>query len=89
MYRQGWGVEGAGWRWRRPLFAWEEDLVVECCATLENNFLQVNITDSWKWQLDPYQGYSVKEAYHLLSKENQVRELEQHEVIWNSFIPLK
>jgi hypothetical protein len=25
LRRQGWGVEGNGWRWRRRLLAWEEE----------------------------------------------------------------
>jgi len=29
MHSLGWGVEGAAWRWRRRLFAWEDELVGE------------------------------------------------------------
>ncbi|GAU13117.1 hypothetical protein TSUD_174170 [Trifolium subterraneum] len=32
---------------------------------------RVNTIDSWKWQLDPHDGNSIKEVYHLLSKEDQ------------------
>jgi predicted GNAT family N-acyltransferase len=34
-----------------------------------------------KWQRDPFEEYSVKEVYHLLSKEKQVGVLEQKEAI--------
>jgi hypothetical protein len=46
------------------LFNWEEELVVvECYTVLENYFLHVNNINFF--------GYSVKEVYHLLSKEDQ------------------
>jgi hypothetical protein len=47
MYRRGWGVEEAGWRWHQRLFVWEEELHNECCATLNFIFLQDVIPDRW------------------------------------------
>jgi hypothetical protein len=72
------------WRWRKRLFAWKEEHVVECCAILKNYFLQVNINDSWKWLLDPFEGYSIKCVYHFLTKEDQ----EVLPVIWTNLLPL-
>jgi hypothetical protein len=31
---------------------WEEELVMECGAVLEN-MLYVNVPNQWMWQLDP------------------------------------
>jgi hypothetical protein len=31
-WRSKWGVRGSGWSWRRSLFAWEEELSLECCT---------------------------------------------------------
>jgi hypothetical protein len=44
MFRHGWGIAGVGGlRWRRWLFAWEEELVVECSFVFMNYFLQENV----------------------------------------------
>jgi len=34
MFQLGWGVDGEAWRWRRRLFAWEEELVGELTLLL-------------------------------------------------------
>jgi hypothetical protein len=36
-------VGGGGWRWRRYLLLWEEELVMECGVMLEN-MLYVNVS---------------------------------------------
>jgi len=43
MYSLGWGEEGEAWKWRRRLFAWEEEKVRECCDILTNIVLQLII----------------------------------------------
>lgn len=35
------------WKWRRQLFAWEEELVGERSGLLSNVVLQVDIVDKW------------------------------------------
>jgi len=45
MYSLGWGEEGEAWKWRRRLFAWEEEKVQECCDILTNIVLQPNHSD--------------------------------------------
>jgi hypothetical protein len=42
---RGWGVGGWGWNWRRALLVWEEKLVVECSALLQNIVLQNNMLE--------------------------------------------
>jgi hypothetical protein len=39
---------------------------LECCAILENLFLQVDALDKWMWLFDPTNSYSLRAAYHLL-----------------------
>ncbi|GAU28790.1 hypothetical protein TSUD_357760 [Trifolium subterraneum] len=67
MFEAGWGVGGEAWKWRRRLFAWEEDLVAGCIARLANVSLQVGVPDSWVWQLHNSGCYSVKTAYSYLT----------------------
>ena len=64
MRRLGWDGNGRAWVWRRRLFAWEEESVRECAALLSNIVVQDTVHDSWRWMLDPAQGYSVK-AYSV------------------------
>ncbi|GAU21951.1 hypothetical protein TSUD_110910 [Trifolium subterraneum] len=70
LYRRGWGVGGAGWSWRHQLFAWEEELLEECCALFHNIVLQNNASDRWLWRTANSESFSVKEAY--LSLTNKV-----------------
>ena len=63
MRRLGWDGNGRAWVWRRRLFAWEEDSVLLFYVT----FLQDTVHDSWRWMLDPAQGYSVKVAYRFIT----------------------
>ncbi|GAU13302.1 hypothetical protein TSUD_42560 [Trifolium subterraneum] len=70
MFAAGWGVGGEAWKWRRRLFAWEEELVTGCIARLSNVSLQAGVSDSWVWQLHNSGCYSVKSAYsHLTTTE--------------------
>lgn len=41
MRMEGWEVDGVGWRWRRRLFAWEEEQLVDCARLLDNIFCRV------------------------------------------------
>ena len=52
MCQLGWGEEGQTWRWRRGLFAWEEELVGEFKFLLQDVTLQVDKVDRWLWNLE-------------------------------------
>lgn len=58
---------GEGWRWRRRLWAWEENVLEECRAFPLDVSLFPNITNTWVWLIDPIGGYSVRGAYELLT----------------------
>ena len=47
MCQLGWEEEGEAWRWRRRLFAREEEVVVELTLLLHNVILQVDNDDRW------------------------------------------
>ncbi|MCH92926.1 H+-transporting two-sector ATPase alpha/beta subunit central [Trifolium medium] len=65
MCRLGRGFRGNGWRWRKRLFALEEELWGECCAALGNVLLHIDTSGEWEWLLDPNAGYSVSGAYQV------------------------
>ncbi|GAU23785.1 hypothetical protein TSUD_26930 [Trifolium subterraneum] len=41
----GWERNGEGWKWRRRLHAWEEELVRQCVGVLSNIVLQDGVSD--------------------------------------------
>jgi len=67
MFVLGWEEGGEAWKWMRRLWAWEEELLVECRLLLANVNLQVNVSDKWQWHPDIAGGYSVRSGYQLLS----------------------
>ena len=71
MVGLGWAAGGRPWVWRRRLLAWEEDNVRECILLLHDVVLQVNVSDKWRWLLDPVNGYSVREAYRYITTSGE------------------
>ena len=63
IFFRGWEDGGAGWRWRRRLWVWEEEMLGECIILLRNVCLQINVKDTWKWHMDTSAGYTVRSAY--------------------------
>lgn len=85
----GWGENGEAWKWRRRLFAWEEDKVGELCLLLENVNLQVNKEDIWKWNLEKSNIFSVRSTYNLQTTQNNVDVHVDVKRLWQKDIPLK
>jgi len=89
MHALGWGEDGGAWRWRRRLFAWEEDLTVEIRNLLSNITLQDSETDAWLWRPNTKVGYTVCAVYQMLMRQ----EIQVHDVAsdapWNKNVPLK
>ena len=65
MFSLGWGIEHDAWRWRRRLFAWEEELVGELRLLLHNVSLQVDWVDRRVWRLETSSVYTVRSAYNF------------------------
>jgi len=66
MFARGWGANGEAWKWRRRLFAWEEQLLGECIVRISNFPFQVDRVDNWIWKLHTSNCYTVSSAYHVL-----------------------
>jgi hypothetical protein len=45
----------------------EEKEVVGCSELVANVVLQVNVKDKWRWEPDPFEGYSLKAKCMLFS----------------------
>jgi hypothetical protein len=56
MWRKWGGKVGRLRRWRRWLFAWKEEHLVDCASILDNIFLKDNITDIYIWKYDHVEG---------------------------------
>ncbi|GAU19084.1 hypothetical protein TSUD_79060 [Trifolium subterraneum] len=89
MASLGWGAGGEAWVWRRPLRGWEEEMLGECQSLLLNISLQVHSPDSWLWQPDPDNGYSVRSAYYFLTSQDSVTLHAADGLIWHPQVPLK
>jgi hypothetical protein len=80
----GWEEGGAAWAWHKRLWAWEEELLVECRGLLFDFVLHPTVADWWVWRPDLDSGYTVRGAYGLLTfREVQVAEASLA-LIWHS-----
>ncbi|XP_024626758.1 uncharacterized protein [Medicago truncatula] len=73
----------------RRLWAWEEDLLGECRALLDNVVVQYNVYDRWQWDPDPHEGYTVRGAYQALTSMEVPTIEGGGELIWHKQVPLK
>jgi len=58
-------------RWRRGLFAWEEDQVSQLLETISNRRIESEIGDKWVWKDSETTMFPVKSAYGLLKGEGE------------------
>nr|ABD28595.2 H+-transporting two-sector ATPase, alpha/beta subunit, central region, putative [Medicago truncatula] len=82
-------LEGGAWRWRRKLFAWEEELVGELILQLQNVTLQVNKDDKWLWTLETSQKNSVCSVYNFLSAQPPIATRVPVSSLWQKDVSLK
>jgi hypothetical protein len=75
--------------WRRRLLAWEEESVRECSVLVHNVVLQDNVSDTWRWMLDPVHGYSVREAYRFITSSGVQVDRSLVDDVWHKLIPSK
>ncbi|GAU10944.1 hypothetical protein TSUD_112380 [Trifolium subterraneum] len=88
MCANGWALNGNGRKWRRRLFAWEEELVA-CVGVLANFVLQGDVSDRWVWKLHPSQSYSVRSAYSYLTLSDGSPVEDVASFLWVKSVPLK
>ncbi|XP_045791439.1 uncharacterized protein LOC123886145 [Trifolium pratense] len=89
MASLGWESGGGAWVWRRQLWAWEEELLGECQTLLLGVSLQAHLPDRWLWLFDPDHGYSVRDAYQLLTSQELVTLDACYDLVWHKQVPLK
>ncbi|GAU21589.1 hypothetical protein TSUD_131730 [Trifolium subterraneum] len=61
----------------------------ECQALLHNFVLQDQSLDVWHWRPDPIRGYSVREAYQILTSHQSMPLADVEDLIWHKQVPLK
>jgi hypothetical protein len=73
MSRLGWRVDGRGWKWRRRLFAREEEQVVQCDSLFDNIFfLHDNVLHKWIRKHDHDVDYCVNCIYSILNQNDEM-----------------
>jgi len=51
--------------------------------------LQDNVSDTWRWLLDPVHGYSVREAYRFITSNDVQVDRSLVDDVWHKLIPSK
>jgi len=89
LFQLGWGENGETWKWRRSLFAWEEEQVGELCLLLQNVTLQVDKEDIWIWNLEKSNAYTVRSAYNCQTAQLPAVVPVDMKMLWQKNVPLK
>ncbi|KAK2382490.1 hypothetical protein QL285_070021 [Trifolium repens] len=89
MFSSGWGQMERLGVWRRQLWAWEEEMLRECQILLLTVTVHVVLPDRWQWRLDPVSGYSVCDAYQILTSQDTVTIGAADYLLWHKQVPLK
>jgi hypothetical protein len=61
----------------------------ECHILILTLTLQVAFPDTWQWRPDPAVGYSVRNAYQLLTSPDYTTLREAKDLLWHRQVPLK
>ena len=89
MFELGWEEGGEAWRWRRRLWAWEEDMLAECRQLLDGVYVQASTFDRWQWDPDIHEGYTVRGAYQILTESVSATVDATRDLVWHKQVPLK
>ena len=89
MCQIGWGAVGEAWRWRRRLFAWEEEALEELILLLFNVNLQVEKNDRWLWILESSNIFTVRSAYNFITFQPPLASRVDASHLWHKDVPLK
>ncbi|KAK2443406.1 hypothetical protein QL285_014515 [Trifolium repens] len=60
----------------------------ECHTLLLHVSVQVDSPDMWRWQPNPVHGYSVRDAYMLLTSQALVTLETAEDLLWHKHVPL-
>jgi hypothetical protein len=61
----------------------------ECQTLLFPVTVQVEVRDRWQWRPDPVTGYSVRDAYQILTSQDAVTLGAAEDLLWHKQVPLK
>lgn len=75
--------------WRRSLFVWEEQLVSNLVAILEENRPCTNLEDTWNWAHNVEGTYTVKSTFQTICDGAGQQCIEPFKLLWDKSIPLK
>jgi hypothetical protein len=70
------------------LWAWEEEMLGKCQTLFHPVTLQVESPDRWQWRPDLVTGYSVRDAYHILTSQETVLLGAAEDLLWHKQVPL-
>jgi len=87
MHILGW--EEGGEPWRRRLWVWEEDMLVECRNFINGFVLQSDIPNRWQWDPDIVDGYTVRGVYQILATQTLPSDDGVLDLVWHKQVPLK
>jgi len=59
----------------------------ECSVLVHNVVLQDNVSDTWRWLLDPVHGYYVREAYRFITSNDVQVDGSLVDDVWHKLIP--
>ncbi|GKV30901.1 hypothetical protein SLEP1_g39668 [Rubroshorea leprosula] len=76
-------------QWRRQLYEWEKDNVIELRGLLEKSQLVKDQKNRWEWRYDKEGVYPAKTTYDLLLGNNQNNRTGLSKRIWSKIIPTK
>lgn len=90
MKALGWDEAGEAWKWRRRLFAWEEESVAELTLLLHNVSLQAQQKDRWIWKADSSSSsYTVQSAYKMIMTQAPLDQVTDMPFCWHKDVSLK
>lgn len=85
-----WDEAGEAWKWRRRLFAWEEESVAELTLLLHNVSLQAQQKDRWIWKADSSSSsYTVQSAYKMIMTQAPLDQVTDMPSCWHKDVSLK
>jgi len=79
-----WGNRSWKWklRWRRGLFAWEEEQESQLLELISNKMLEMETMDRWVWKDSESTEFSVKSAYGFLRGEGSEEVSKRYNFLW-------
>lgn len=75
--------------WRRYLFEWEKELVLELIQELNSVKIWLEKSDEWRWSQAKDGKFNTKDAYNLICRSQIIVEENFFKLLWCKVPPLK